>query len=449
MGKIKKLPRGSFWGVLTEEEGLEPPSLTAAVFKTADLPISLFLQGNTRIEKNELFCQAMLEKRRRLFKFYNMKEPNEKQALESQKILDLLFSYMPKIAAERKMDNLLVLMADLGRSIVSADRCSLWLVDENRGELWTKVAHGVSELRIPIDAGFVGYSVKTAEPLLIKDAYQDPRFDRRSDEKTHYRTTSVMTVPLMDSAGNVMGVFQAINKQGQDELGEAAVFSVQDLERLSLTAVYSAKTVESAMLNMELEATQREIIHILGEVSEYRSEETGDHIQRVAEISYMLAKFLGLPEDESERIRLAAPMHDLGKVGIPDAILNKPGRFTDDEYTIMKTHSEIGYNMLHNSKRKLLRFAAEIARSHHERWDGRGYPKGIAGEEIPLAGRICSVADVLDALSSPRCYKQPWPEDKVKEEFQKQRGGQFQPELVDVLMEHWDEIYRLYRHDPD
>ncbi len=378
-----------------------------------------------------------------------MKEPNEKQALESQKILDLLFSYMPKIAAERKMDNLLVLMADLGRSIVSADRCSLWLVDEDRGELWTKVAHGVSELRLPIDAGFVGYSVKTAEPLLIKDAYQDPRFDRRSDEKTHYRTTSVMTVPLMDSAGNVMGVFQAINKQGQDELGEAAVFSVQDLERLRLTAVYSAKTVESAMLNMELEATQREIIHILGEVSEYRSEETGDHIQRVAEISYMLAKFLGLPEDESERIRLAAPMHDLGKVGIPDAILNKPGRFTDDEYTIMKTHSEIGYNMLHNSKRKLLRFAAEIARSHHERWDGRGYPKGIAGEDIPLAGRICSVADVLDALSSPRCYKQPWPEDKVKEEFQKQRGGQFQPELVDVLMEHWDEIYLLYRHDLD
>ena len=434
---------------LAEEEGLEPPSLTAAVFKTADLPISLFLQGNTRIEKIELFCQAMLEKHRRLFKFYNMKEPNEKQALESQKILDLLFSYMPKIAAERKMDNLLVLMADLGRSIVSADRCSLWLVDEDRGELWTKVAHGVSELRIPIDAGFVGYSVKTAEPLLIKDAYQDPRFDRRSDEKTHYRTTSVMTVPLMDSAGNVMGVFQAINKQGQDELGEAAVFSVQDLERLRLTAVYSAKTVESAMLNMELEATQREIIHILGEVSEYRSEETGDHIQRVAEISYMLAKFLGLPEDESERIRLAAPMHDLGKVGIPDAILNKPGRFTDDEYTIMKTHSEIGYNMLHNSKRKLLRFAFEIARSHHERWDGRGYPKGIAGEDIPLAGRICSVADVLDALSSPRCYKQPWPEDKVKEEFQKQRGGQFQPELVDVLMEHWDEIYLLYRHDPD
>ena len=370
---------------------------------------------------------------------------DEKEVVESQRILELLFAYMPKIAAERKMDSLLVLMADLGRSIVMADRCSLWLVDEDSGELWTKVAHGVSELRIPYNAGFVGYSVRTGEPLLIKDAYQDPRFDRRSDEKTHYRTTSVLTVPLMDSAGGVMGVYQAINKQGENELGETGVFSIQDLERLSLTAVYSAKTVESAMLNMELEATQREIIHILGEVSEYRSQETGDHIQRVAEISCMLAKFLELPENEVERIRLATPMHDLGKVGIPDAILNKPGRFTDDEYSIMKTHSEIGYNMLHNSKRKLLRFAAEIARSHHERWDGRGYPKGLAGEEIPLAGRICSIADVLDALSSPRCYKQPWPEEKVKDEFLKQRGGQFQPELVDVLMEHWDEIYSHYR----
>ena len=376
-----------------------------------------------------------------------MTELEDKQVVESQRILELLFSYMPKIAAERKMDNLLVLMADLGRSIVSADRCSLWLGDEDNGELWTKVAHGVNELRIPHNAGFVGYSVRTGEPLLIKDAYQDPRFDRRSDEKTHYRTTSVMTVPLMNSMGHVMGVFQAINKQGVNEKGEQEVFSVHDLERLSLTAVYSAKTVESAMLNAELEATQREIIHILGDASESRSQETGDHIQRVAEISYTLAKLMGLPEEDVDNIRLAAPMHDLGKVGIPDAILNKPGRFTDEEYAIMKSHSEKGYNMLCNSKRKLLRFAAEIARSHHERWDGRGYPRGIAGEEIPLAARICAVADVLDALSSPRCYKQPWPEEKVKDEFIKQRGAQFQPELVDVLIEHGDEIYGIYRRE--
>lgn len=376
-----------------------------------------------------------------------MENITENTVVENKRVLDLLFSYMPKIAAERKMDNLLVLMADMGRSLVQADRCSLWLTDEDRGELWTKVAHGVSELRIPIAAGFVGWSVKNAEPLLIPDAYLDPRFDHRSDEKTHYRTTSVMTVPLFDSQGKVMGVFQAINKQGEEK-----VFSNQDLERLSLTAVYSAKTVESARLTSEvedskdeLEATQEELIHILGDVSESRSRETGDHIQRVAEISYKLALYYGLSDVEAQRIRLAAPMHDLGKVGIPDAILNKPGRFTDEEYEVMKSHAIKGEEILLKSKRDLLRFAATLAGSHHERWDGKGYPRGLKGEEIPLAGRICAVADVLDALSSPRCYKPAWPEEKVKEEFIKQSGAQFQPELIDVLVKNWDEMFECFR----
>jgi putative methionine-R-sulfoxide reductase with GAF domain len=296
------------------------------------------------------------------------------------------------------MDSLLVLMADLGRSLVQADRCSLWLIDSDTNELWTKVAHGVKQLRIPIGAGFVGYSVKSGEALLVEDAYADERFDRRSDNLTHYRTTSVMTVPLRDGNGKVMGVYQAINKKG-----DSAVFSKQDLERLALTAVYSAKTIESAQLTEELqkskdelEATQEELIHILGDISESRSRETGDHIQRVAEISYKLAVYYGLPKAEAERIRLAAPMHDLGKVGIPDAVLNKPGRFTDEEFATMKSHAVRGEEILQKSKRDLLRFAATLAGAHHERWDGTGYPRGLKGEEIPLAGRICAVADVLD-----------------------------------------------------
>lgn len=366
---------------------------------------------------------------------------------DSERVLELLFSYMPKIAAERKMDGLLVLMADLGRSLVQADRCSLWLIDSETNELWTKVAHGVDQLRIPIGAGFVGYSVKFGENLLVEDAYKDPRFDRRSDERTHYRTTSVMTVPLRDGSGKVMGVYQAINKKG-----ESAVFSRQDLERLVLTAVYSAKTIESARLTEELqkskeelEATQEELIHILGDISESRSHETGDHIRRVAEISYKLALYYGLPQAEANKIRLAAPMHDLGKVSIPDAVLNKPGRFTDEEFAKMKSHAGEGEQILMQSKRELLRFAATLAGSHHERWDGKGYPRGLKGEEIPLAGRICAVADVLDALASPRCYKPAWPEEKVREEFVKQRGAQFQPELVDVLLEHWDEMFDSFR----
>jgi len=358
----------------------------------------------------------------------------------------LLFEYMPKIAAEHKTDSLLVLMANLGRQIVQADRCSLWLIDEERNELWTKVAHGVSELRIPLSAGFVGYSLKTGEPLLIDDAYRDARFDRRSDIKNGYHTTSVMTMPL-ESDDRVMGVFQAINK-----VGDNVFFSKKDLERLKLISVYSAKTIESAIRAEKLErkaeelkSAHMELIRILGEVSEFRSHEVGDHIHRVAEISLKLAKYLGLPADQQELIYYAAPLHDLGKVGIADMILNKAGKLTPEEFAIMKRHSVIGRTLLRDSKTDLLCMASDIASAHHERWDGTGYPDKLKGEEIPLAARICAVADVLDALSSPRCYKPAWPEDRVKEEMAKSSGSHFQPELVDILMAHWDEFFSCYR----
>ena len=365
----------------------------------------------------------------------------------------LLFEYMPKIAAEHKTDSLLMLMADLGRKIVQADRCSLWLVDEERNELWTKVAHGVSELRIPLSAGFVGYSLKTGEPLLVEDAYCDSRFDRRSDIKSGYHTTSVMTMPL-ESDDRVMGVFQAINK-----VGENVFFSEKDLERLKLISVYSAKTIESAMRAQKLEryakqlerkadelkSAHMELIRILGEVSEFRSHEVGDHIHRVAEISLKLARYMGLPSEQQELIFYAAPLHDLGKVGIPDMVLNKAGKLTPEEYERMKAHSIIGRTLLRDSKTDLLCMASDIAGCHHERWDGTGYPDKLKGEEIPLAARICAVADVLDALSSPRCYKPAWPEDRVKEEMKKSSGSHFQPELIDILMAHWDEFYSCYR----
>ena len=367
----------------------------------------------------------------------------------------LLFEYMPKIAAEHKTDSLLVLMADLGRQIVHADRCSLWLIDEERNELWTKVAHGVKELRIPLSAGFVGYSLKTGEPVLVEDAYRDSRFDRRSDLKNNYHTTSVMTIPL-ESDDRVMGVFQAINK-----IGDNVFFSKKDLERLKLISVYSAKTIESAVRAEKLEryakklerkaeelkSAHMELIRILGEVSEFRSHEVGDHIHRVAAISIKLARYLGLSSEQQALIYYAAPLHDMGKVGIEDRILNKAGKLTSEEYCQMKGHSVIGRTLLRDSKTDLLCMAYDIAGAHHERWDGTGYPDKLKGEEIPLSARICAVADVLDALASPRCYKPAWPEDKVKEEMKNSRGTHFQPELIDILMEHWDEFYSCYKPD--
>ena len=375
--------------------------------------------------------------------------------LGDSQVAALLFEYMPKIAAEHKTDSLLLLMADLGRRIVQADRCSLWLIDQERNELWTKVAHGVNELRIPLTAGFVGYSLKTGQPVLVEDAYQDSRFDRRSDLKNNYHTTSVMTMP-MESEGRVMGVFQAINK-----IGDNVFFSQKDLEHLKLISVYSAKTIESAIRAQELEryakklerkaeeleSAHMELIRILGEVSEFRSQEVGDHIHRVSEIARMIARYYGLSEEQQKLIYYASLLHDLGKVGIPDMVLKKNGRLTENEYTQMKSHSVIGRTLLRDSKTDLLCMASDIAGAHHERWDGNGYPDRLEGEGIPLAARICSVADVMDALTCPRCYKTAWSEESVKAEMRKCRGTYFQPELVDILMDHWDEFYSCYRPD--
>jgi response regulator RpfG family c-di-GMP phosphodiesterase len=370
--------------------------------------------------------------------------------LGDSQVAALLFEYMPKIAAEHHTDSLLLLMADLGRRIVQADRCSLWLIDEERNELWTKVAHGVDELRIPLTAGFVGYSLKTGQPVLVEDAYQDSRFDRRSDIRNGYHTTSVMTMP-MESEGRVMGVFQAINK-----VGDNVFFSQKDLEHLKLISVYSAKTIESAIRAQEverkakeLESAHMELIRILGEVSEFRSQEVGDHIHRVSELAKMIARYYGLSPKQQDLIYYASLLHDLGKVGIPDMVLKKEGRLTECEYVQMKSHAVIGRTLLRDSKTDLLRMAADIAGAHHERWDGTGYPDKLEGEKIPLAARICSVADVLDALVCPRCYKKAWSEDCVKEEMRKASGTHFQPELISILMDHWDEFYSCYRPDGD
>jgi len=156
----------------------------------------------------------------------------------------------------------------------------------------------------------------------------------------------------------------------------------------------------------------------------------------VAEYSFILARLYGLSLEESLRLKNASPMHDIGKLGIPDAILNKPGKLTDEEFEIMKTHTKIGYEMLKHSKRPILKTAAIVAHEHHERWDGKGYPRGLRGEEIHIYGRITAVADVFDALGSDRVYKKAWPLEKIINLFKEERGRQFDPVLVDLFLDN-------------
>lgn len=200
---------------------------------------------------------------------------------------------------------------------------------------------------------------------------------------------------------------------------------------------------ENIELHQQIEETQREIVYRLGEAVETRSMETGNHLKRVAEISKLLALGYGLDEEEGERILYASPLHDVGKIGIPDAILNKPGKHTAEEWEIMKTHSQLGYKMLASSEKPILQAGAIIALEHHEKWDGSGYPHGKKGEDIHIYGRITALADVYDALSSKRCYKDPWPLGDVYRFVKEQRGKHFDPALVDILTQNIDRIEHI------
>ncbi len=197
---------------------------------------------------------------------------------------------------------------------------------------------------------------------------------------------------------------------------------------------------EVVELHEELEATQREIVYKMGEIGETRSKETGNHVKRVAEYSKLLAELSGLSTREADILFTASPMHDIGKVGIPDAILNKPGALTPQEWKIMKTHSVIGYNILKNSQREVLKAAAIVAREHHEKWDGTGYPRKLKGDKIHIFGRITALADVFDALGSDRCYKKAWPDKEIFKLLQDEKGKQFDPKLVDLFMENIEDF---------
>lgn len=211
--------------------------------------------------------------------------------------------------------------------------------------------------------------------------------------------------------------------------------AITDAEGRPLHLLIQLRDVtEQERARRALEAATVHALERLALAAEYRDDDAGDHTRRVAETAAALAAAVGLDDAEVDLIRRAAPLHDVGKIGIPDAVLLKPGRLTAPEFDLMKTHAAIGADILAGHDHPLLERAAEIARSHHERWDGSGYPDGLAGTAIPLSGRLVAVADVFDALTSDRPYKVAWTREEALDEIERQRGRQFDPEIVDAFL---------------
>jgi len=194
----------------------------------------------------------------------------------------------------------------------------------------------------------------------------------------------------------------------------------------------------------ELQSIQNEIIKSLGRASVYRDNETGAHIERVSEYSYMVAKILKVDEEIAQMLKEASRMHDVGKIGIPDGILNKQGKLNADEYEIMKTHTEIGAEILGEHDYYIMKMSSAIASQHHERYDGKGYPKGLKGSEIALCARIVSVCDVFDALTSKRPYKEHWPFEKAIELLEKEKDKQFDGKVVEAFVSNIDQVRHIH-----
>ena len=206
---------------------------------------------------------------------------------------------------------------------------------------------------------------------------------------------------------------------------------------------------EDITANKEIEELQKEVIFTMGSIAEFRSKETGEHIKRVAKYSRILAAAYGLCEDDIDMLELASPMHDIGKIAIADAILNKPGKLTNEEFEVIKTHAQKGHDMLGISNRPLFKVASQIALTHHEKYDGTGYPNSLKGEDIPIFGRITALADVFDAIGSDRCYKKAWEMEKVLEFIKEQRGKHFDPKLVDIFFDNLDDILKIKEEHQD
>ena len=221
------------------------------------------------------------------------------------------------------------------------------------------------------------------------------------------------------------------------------LINFRGVKKINYILAYATNITTAIQAEQEIINTQKDVVYTMGAIGESRSKETGNHVKRVAIYSEILALKYGLSKEDAELLKLASPMHDIGKVGIKDEILNKPGKLTADEFKIMKTHSTLGYNMLKNSDKEILKTAAIVAHQHHEKWDGSGYPKKLKGEDIHIFGRITAVADVFDALGSERVYKKAWPLEKIFELFKEERGKHFDPVLVDLFFKHFEEFNKI------
>jgi HD-GYP domain-containing protein (c-di-GMP phosphodiesterase class II) len=341
--------------------------------------------------------------------------------------LDLILDVTRRLMSITDLDALLRDMATVTTQLLDADRATIFIVDRERGEIWSKVAlgTGAGEIRQAIGVGIAGLVAATGETVNIPDAYDDPRFNPEPDQRTGYRTKSLLTFPMTGQNERVIGVFQVVNKNGGGD------FTADDEETLSSLGASAAVAVENAQLVAEQRRLWTTLIETLAVTIDARDQQTAGHSQRVTRYAEVIGRALGLEGIELEKLRAAALLHDYGKIAVRDQFLLKPGKLDDAEFEYMKAHAEkTGEFLAHLVFPQDMRDVPVIAAQHHERMDGKGYPRGLPAERILLGARIVAAADVFDALTAPRYYKPAYTLEKTLEIMDGMAGDHLDPSVV-------------------
>lgn len=353
------------------------------------------------------------------------------------------------VSAETDINALLKVIAEETKAAIQADRCSVFLYNKKEDELWSKVALGMDdsqEIRFPASKGLAGHVVKTGETINITDAYSDDRFNKEIDIQTGYKTNTILCMPIRNLNHEIIGAFQMLNKQN-------GVFSEEDEDLLIAIGSSAGIALENAQLfnkQQKMLTEQKEVfdsfIDTLAASIDARDKITAGHSSRVRMYAEIISNELNLDEENKAIIGKAATLHDIGKIGIRDSVLQKEGKLTDEEYEHIQQHAQITHDILeriHMSED--FKLVTEIACSHHEKFNGRGYYRQLSGEEIPFGGRILAVADVFDAITSKRHYRDKMPMINVIDILLKDSGSHFDGKMVDAFLNaSCDKVVRVF-----
>lgn len=332
--------------------------------------------------------------------------------------------------------------------IVQRDRLLFSAVQNDRLPR-AEITGGLLGKDVPLSPeSLAGFVALTGRIMSIPDARVLPsgapfRLDRSFDAATGYRTRSLLAIPLMVPSGRCVGVLELLNHV--DYTGEVGAFPGTGNDGIRSLAAMAAVTVDNCLLQEQLRLAHLDTIMRLSVAAEFRDDDTGQHVRRISQTSGLIARSMGLKPAQVELIEWGSPMHDIGKLGIPDSILLKPGPLTGAERRIVERHTIIGADILGEPLNEIIATAREVALCHHEKWDGSGYPRRLSGQGIPLTGRIVCLADVFDALISRRCYKEPYPVEVAMRTIVTEKARHFDPDVVDAFLPAIDRVLEPYR----